>query len=65
MPAAKAKKMLAPKPYEPFYEDPTFAKAKELGISRNLVIQAARWIIEEDKWKNFEITKTRYSNIAY
>lgn len=53
----RAKEITSPKPYDPYYEDPLFAEAKILGISKSLVLEAARWIIKEDEWKRFDIKK--------
>ncbi len=53
----RAKEMLNKRFYHPFYKDPLFEEAKALGISKSLVLEAARWVSREHEWKNLDIQR--------
>lgn len=57
LPPQRARQILNPKYYKPYFEDPLFKEGEKLGVSKALIKEIARWILQEDFWKEFNIKR--------
>ncbi len=53
----QARAVLSKKFYHPYDEHALFKEAKKHGISKTLILQVARWILQEEYWNSYNIKK--------
>ena len=57
LPPQRARQILHPRYYHPYYEDSLFKEGEKLGVSKALIKEIARWVLREEFWREFNIKR--------